>query len=55
MHIDIIKTQGKGPGIPFGVISPPGYQPYPGLVDLPPYKKEAEELPEKPPAFSELF
>ncbi|XP_021343100.1 uncharacterized protein LOC110443288 [Mizuhopecten yessoensis] len=47
-HIDLIKATGKGPGVPFGMISPPGYQPFPGHADLPP-TKENGPLPEKEP------
>ncbi|XP_060071496.1 uncharacterized protein LOC132551374 [Ylistrum balloti] len=47
-HIDLISAQGKGPGVPFGMISPPGYKPFPGLGDRPSFKEE-DPLQEKVP------
>lgn len=49
-HLELISSQGKGPGVPFGMISPPGYQPFPGLADRDRSSSiEAEPLPEKAP------
>ncbi|XP_033742795.1 uncharacterized protein LOC117329151 [Pecten maximus] len=47
-HIDVIRAQGIAPGVPFGMISPPGYQPFLGLSDRP-SSKEGEQLTEKVP------